>query len=129
MNKRLQECEKMVGIFLDDERIPEDVTWVDYKSNIDWIIVRNSIEFFTALDKIKPDIISFDHDIQEIAFSQSPVEITGLDILKRFAYNCIQNKQLLPICVFHTKNICGKENMYHFYKNAVKFQEQSMSEN
>ena len=129
MNKRLQECEKMVGIFLDDERIPEDVTWVDYKSNIYWIIVRNSTEFFTALDKIKPDIISFDHDIQEFAFSQRPVEITGLDILKRFVCNCIQNKQLLPMCVFHTKNICGKENMSHFYKNAVKFQEQSMSEN
>ena len=126
MSKILQKCEKMVGIFLDDERFPQDVTWVEYKSNIEWIVVRNSVEFFTTLDKVKPDIISFDHDIQEFVLNQNHVEITGLDVLKRFVFTYIQNKYQLPMCVFHTKNICGKENMKSFYENAVKFQEQSM---
>ena len=32
------------GLFLDDERNPEDVTWIKYPDNIEWIVVRDSAE-------------------------------------------------------------------------------------
>ena len=30
----------MIGVFLDDERNPEDVKWVKYPANVDWCVVR-----------------------------------------------------------------------------------------
>ena len=35
----------MRGIFLDDERNPEDVTWIKYPENVEWFIVRTVLNF------------------------------------------------------------------------------------
>jgi len=57
-----------IGIFLDDERKPEDVTWVKYEEDIEWVIVRSYSEFVSELRKLffnteNELVISFDHDL------------------------------------------------------------------
>ncbi len=50
-------------LFLDDERVPTDVTWVIIGQH-DWEIVRS---FDEAVEWVKangyPDVVSFDHDL------------------------------------------------------------------
>ena len=55
----------MKGLFLDDERNPEDVTWIDYPESIDWKVVRSYSEFFYEFHRSDFQVISFDHDIQD----------------------------------------------------------------
>ena len=58
------ESNKMKGLFLDDERVPQDVTWVVYPKNIEWTVVRSYDEFFHEFHRGQFQVISFDHDIQ-----------------------------------------------------------------
>jgi hypothetical protein len=54
-------------IFLDDERIPTDVTWAILPKTGHWHIVRNYdqfVELLKGLDEA-PTFIAFDHDLAE----------------------------------------------------------------
>lgn len=117
----------MNGLFLDDERNPEDVTWVAYPANIEWIVVRNSSEFvdkFWYLMKSGKDyIVSFDHDIQEFYGKK---ELTGYTNLKGML-NAIQYYNLtVPKCYFHTQNPVGKKNMECYYQNFIDFYDEEL---
>lgn len=113
--------EKKIGLFLDDERVVKDVTWLTYPDNIEWIVVRNSTEFFEQLHKLDPDVVSFDHDIQEFCGAD---EMTGYDIIKEMI-DIYLGVAEIPQCFFHTQNPIGKKNMEAYYLNAVKFQEEN----
>ena len=113
--------EKKIGLFLDDERVVKDVTWITYPDNIDWTIVRNSNEFFEQLQKLNPSVVSFDHDIQEF---YGAGEVTGYDIIKEMV-DIYLGVAEIPQCFFHTQNPIGKKNMEAYYFNAVKFQEEN----
>lgn len=53
----------MKHLFLDDIRMPSDVTWVDIGS-VDWDVVRSYDEAISwVLQNGFPDSISFDHDL------------------------------------------------------------------
>jgi hypothetical protein len=57
----------MINIFLDDERFPEDVTWIELPS-VEWTIVRTQEEFqqliiATGLQNVNH--ISYDNDLGE----------------------------------------------------------------
>lgn len=112
---------KKVGLFLDDLREVEDVTWLTYPDNIEWIVVRNSTDFFDQLHKLDPDVVSFDHDIQEFCGAD---EVTGYDIIKEMVDIYLSVAEI-PQCFFHTQNPIGKRNMEAYYLNAVKFQEEN----
>ena len=110
----------MRGIFLDDERSPEDVTWIKYPENVEWFIVRNSIQFFQMFRALGHGgiIVSFDHDLQ---ISNQYGEVTGYSILQTML-SYIQVTGLdIPTCYFHTKNPIGKENMEAYYRNFIDF--------
>lgn len=107
---------KKIGLFLDDIRFVEDVTWLNYPQDIEWIVVRNSVEFFHALCAYDPDVVSFDHDIQEF---EGECEITGYQILKEMVDICMGVANI-PQCFFHTQNPIGKKNMECYYNNALK---------
>ena len=56
-------------VFLDDERLPENVTWARYPEHLP-IILRNFKEFCHFADQIKEEdlanmVFSFDHDLQD----------------------------------------------------------------
>ena len=107
-----------LGLFLDDERNPEDVTWVDYPDNVDWYVVRNKNDFMIYLIKYDFDYVSFDHDIQ--CYNKNGDEITGYDCLKSFCLVLNQLYKKIPKCFFHTQNPIGKKNMESYYNNFLK---------
>lgn len=114
---------KMQGIFLDDERNPDDVTWVTYPEGVEWHVVRNAAQFIRMLTACKftgeDFIVSFDHDIQVFVNSE---EITGYDILKKMVDEQLYGNKRIPECYFHTQNPIGKKNMQMYYNNAKEYQ-------
>ena len=110
----------MIGIFLDDERNPGDVFWIDYPE-ITWSVVRTKAgfdELVQLMSVLSQDfVISFDHDIQEFHDS---VETTGYDCLKSLVDFCLDTGAKLPVSFFHTQNPVGKQNMQAYYENAKK---------
>lgn len=128
----MDKTSKTLGIFLDDERNPEDVTWIDYPDSIEWIVVRNRSQFnivvHTLLLKgiydvscIAPKIIiSFDHDIQ--CFEECDEgchEVTGYHLLKWMVDSIMDEELIPPTCYFHTKNPVGKSNMENYWRNFL----------
>lgn len=115
---------KRIGLFLDDERASADVTWVVYPQDVEWVVVRNSDEFFQQLQVLAPVVVSFDHDIQEFHRGE---ETTGYNILKEMI-DIYLGVAELPQCFFHTQNPIGKKNMECYYENALKFQMENSHE-
>lgn len=136
---------KLKGLFLDDERVPQDVTWIQYPDNIEWIIVRNMEEFADYIHNLSFDIYSFDHDLQDYweikegqvighdingavyATETTARENTGYTILQSMLYDWqmlfnFEPKHLDKVkFFFHTQNPIGKKNMESYYQNYVKF--------
>lgn len=106
----------MKGLFLDDERNPEDVKWITYPENIEWTIIRTYDEFIKEVKYNHFDILSFDHDIQD--FSKGS-ELTGYDCLK---YYCNHVGHICSITI-HSMNPIGKANMLMYWNNFVKHKE------
>ena len=113
---------KVKGLFLDDERNPEDVTWIKYPESIDWVVVRSYDEFFHEFYRADFQVISFDHDIQD--FNNRGGELTGYVVLKAMLDTFLTTPPGLytfPEQVFfHTKNLIGREHMESYWKNFCK---------
>jgi hypothetical protein len=53
-------------LFLDDERFPHNVTWLDIPRDRDYAIVRSYDEFVAYIEANGlPDYVSFDHDLAD----------------------------------------------------------------
>lgn len=53
------------NLFLDDQRTPNEVTWVDYGDVTDWVIVRSYEDFISVVrSRGAPSNVSFDHDLE-----------------------------------------------------------------
>ena len=58
-------------LFLDDERYPKQVTWVNLPL-VDWVIVRNYNEFVKKIEEDgMPVFISFDHDLADEHYNEA----------------------------------------------------------
>lgn len=110
----------MIGVFLDDERNPDDVTWLKYNQDIDWYVVRRMNDFLFRIFNMEESeyVVSFDHDIQD--YDLTGKENTGYDCLKSLVDFCLDTGAKLPVCFFHTQNPVGKQNMQAYYENAKK---------
>ena len=80
---------KLKGLFLDDERNPQDVTWVKYPKHVEWVVVRSYDEFFYEFHRGQFQVIYFDHDIQD--YNRHGVEMTGYTVLKAMIDYLIDN--------------------------------------
>jgi hypothetical protein len=111
------------SIFLDDERIPSDVTWI-ILDKIEWTIIRNYYDFVKIIEKNGlPEIISFDHDLGPVAFQKAlgisirpsnkikEEEKTGYDCAKWIINYCDRNNLQLPKYTVHSMNFIGKQNI------------------
>lgn len=60
----------MYSLFLDDERQPWDVTWVNYViDRRPWVIVRNYDQFIDHINEFGcPNFVSFDHDLADFHY-------------------------------------------------------------
>jgi hypothetical protein len=106
------------GIFLDDERWPEQVSWVQLPSDAKWTTPRMHLDFKWLISESGepfPDVISFDHDLGENTE-------TGYDCLKWLIEYCMEKRINLPECHFHTMNPVGRQNMKQLYDRAIEIQ-------
>lgn len=117
---------KLKGLFIDDERYPQDVIWINYPDNIEWTTVRSHYEFSLELayGDSDYDIYSFDHDIQ--SYDDQGNELTGYDSLKCLLSTEVMLGRFDKIKVFfHSMNPVGKKNMECYYQNYVKFMQEN----
>lgn len=114
----------MYLLFLDDERILGDVTWIDYPAYYGVYVERNVSDFmntFCSLMENGVDFeISFDHDLQD--FSRG-YELTGYTAVKMMVDTCFENGYDIPVCYYHTQNPIGRESMEAYVNNARLFSE------
>ena len=114
------------NLFIDDERMPLDVTWgsvqeqAAYRDN-EWFIARN---WEDALNLIRsfgiPSLISFDHDLGEDS------KYNGYQILQKIAAMILDGEYKLPHgfqFMVHSKNPVGAENIRSFMNNFIKYME------
>lgn len=114
-------------IFLDDERNPEDVFWINYPKNItDIYIVRTYKEFVKAVneylhkDSIEDILFSFDHDIQD--FNSDGYENTGKTCAIYLVEYMLNNPELDEVkdklsFIIHSQNPIGKQNIESYINN------------
>jgi len=102
-----------MNIFLDDERIPADVTWIKLE-DVDWVIIRSYEDFVSWLqNRGIPTRLSMDHDLG--------TDKTGQDCLRYLLDKVEEMQSEIPFITFHTQNIVGKKNMEYLYKNYKRF--------
>ena len=127
------------NLFLDDERRPEDVTWINpkegspgYDSNPLWWTVRNYKDFVRVITKHGlPSCVSFDHDIDQAHYPwNNPQgipqygkykELTGYEAAKWMCqYAADHPEQTFPVWDVHSHNPIGKENIINYITNFLK---------
>jgi hypothetical protein len=122
------------NLFLDDERNPRGVTWVELPL-VEWTIVRTYNDFVeTIQSRGVPQLVTFDHDLAEehyreyyerCRYGQQPLydqlkEKTGRDCALWLAEHCIANDIPIPLYYLHTKNPVGLMNMSSILESARK---------
>ena len=122
------------NLFLDDERFPHNVTWVE--GFIPWDlyeIVRNYGEFVAMIESFGvPRFVSFDHDLgdehyaamvreckgeQNVSYGN---EKTGLDCAKWLVEYCNARDIPFPAFNVHSMNPVGKIRILGYIDSARK---------
>lgn len=113
------------NLFLDDERVPADVTWVELPL-VNWVVATNYNEFLRLIkDNGLPARISFDHDLADEHYQEytraamcgmpfkyhSMREKTGYHCCKWLIEYCLEKNLPLPECYIHTMNPIGRANI------------------
>jgi len=129
------------NLFLDDERIPTDVTWVEIP-RVFYEVVRDYDEFVeTILTYVLPCFVTFDHDLADthyaigdrelynsyttqvgdmkMTFDYGP-EKTGFDCAKWLVEYCIDNRLTFPEYVVHSMNPVGSKRITDYIIDAKK---------
>lgn len=117
------------ALFLDDERNPNQVTWVSFPAPYyKFDIVRNYLEFVIHVRSLGvPDFVSFDHDLADVHYeamlrgsSDYGEEKTGYDCAKWLVHYCLEQGHVFPAFTVHSMNPVGKENIEKYIENASK---------
>lgn len=99
-------------LLLDDERVAEDIYWINFPYHRHEVtIVRNAAEFVAAITSQVWDVISFDNDL-------GPDEIEGYYLMKHMAMLYMDEKlgYWPEIIICHTMNSIARNNMVEFIK-------------
>lgn len=119
----------MKFLFLDDERNPEDVTWIHIGGiesiGANWSVVRNFEQAKNwVLKNGFPDVISFDHDLglEHYAGNYNDNK-TGYDFAKwLIEYDADTNTMPKDFkFTVHSMNPIGAENIRRLLKNYLRF--------
>lgn len=127
------------NLFLDDERKPVDVKWVNLPL-VHWEIARNYDQFRDIINaRGLPLRISFDHDLadehyQEYFEASHPLNLshrfryekmkekTGYECAKLLVEYCMNHKLPVPEYFVHTMNPIGRDNIINYiegYKRSL----------
>jgi hypothetical protein len=121
-------------LFLDDERLPQDVTWEPIRRDSQYTIVRSFNEFVLCIASYGvPSYVTFDHDLgdehyghglndDEIPYDKY-VKKTGYDCAKWLVNYCIDNNLKFPDYNVHSMNPVGFENILRYIETAKRVTE------
>ena len=124
---------KKYYLFLDDIRMPEDVTWVRLPE-VEWTIIRNYSEFRNIILNLGiPEFVAYDHDLADTHYGDGLhgdkidytkySEKTGYDCCQ-FLLNQCNNKGIThPPYVVHSMNPVGASNIRNIiekYNRTIK---------
>lgn len=123
------------NLFLDDERHPSQVTWVDIGFHpFQCIIVRNFEQFKHIIEEHGlPERVSFDHDLADFHYEAMIEEVngkenvdygpekTGFDCAKFLAQYCIDTSQQIPDFTVHSLNPVGRDRINQHLERAKLF--------
>ena len=108
-------------LFLDDERLPQSVTWVDLPAPPEWVIARTYTQFVAIIQKQgMPAFVTFDHDLD----SESGVvdaHKTGMDCARWLVEHCMDTGEVLPAYQVHSYNSVGKQNILGLLDGYARF--------
>ena len=126
------------NLFLDDERKPNNVTWVNLPL-VNWTIVKNFNEFANIIKtRGLPKIVSFDHDLADQHYQEyqwahddkntnkgifcynKMTEKTGFDCAKWLVEYCMAHDEFLPQYFIHTMNPIGAKNIASLFESFKK---------
>ena len=109
-------------IFLDDERVPSDVTWTEIPRVNNWMIVRSYDAFKSFIDSIEMIThVSFDHDLADIHYGGDySDEKTGFNCAKYLVDWCMDNDRPLPKWTVHSMNPVGAQNINSYLANFLR---------
>ena len=125
---------KNYNLFLDDERLPHNVTWVNLPESQHYTIVRNYNEFVDLITlRGIPRFVSYDHDLADSHYGHglrgdqipydSYKEKTGYDCAKWLVNECMINGVKHPPYIVHSMNPVGKQNIISYvesYNKSIK---------
>lgn len=135
----------MYHLFLDDERMPGHVTWVNLPSAV-YEIVRNYEEFVQTIETHGvPEFVTFDHDLADEHFKHMLEDMqlnstrqkmfgvakniidldygpekTGYECAKWLVDYCHDNGVKFPEFTVHSMNPVGTERIKQYIENAKK---------
>ena len=121
----------MYNLFLDDNRIPTHVTWVDFPRDQHYSVVRNYQEFVDLITlRGLPKFICYDHDLSDCHYGHglsgddipydSYTEKTGYDCAKWIVDYCMNKGIKHPTYVVHSMNPVGKLNIESYIESYNK---------
>lgn len=125
-------------LFLDDNRKPSEVKWLDLPP-YNWVVVKSYAEFVrTITEKGIPETISFDHDLADEHYAEYTAahdensksfgtirydhlhEKTGMECALWLAHLCIERNVPIPSYYIHTLNPIGRQNISSVLESARK---------
>ena len=109
------------NLWLDDQRLPQNVIWIDLPL-VEWTIVKNHNQFVQTIQKQGiPLRISFDHDLGDCDSNhQYNFGLTGMDCAKWLVNYCLINNINVPIYYIHSLNPVGAANILSLLKSYQK---------
>lgn len=122
------------NLFLDDERLPHNVTWANLPESQHYTIARNYNEFIDLITlRGIPRFVSYDHDLADSHYGhglrgdQIPYDIykekTGYDCAKWLVNECMIKGVKHPPYIVHSMNPVGKQNIISYvesYNKSIK---------
>ena len=120
------------NIFLDDIRVPTDVTWANIPADQHYSLVRSYKEFvdLITLRREVPKYICYDHDLADTHYGhglnnneipyESYKEKTGYDAAKWLVNYCMERGIKHPPYVVHSMNPIGKQNIESYINSYNK---------
>jgi hypothetical protein len=120
-------------LFLDDERHPRDVKWVDLPPG-PWTIARNYDMFVDIVKSLGvPSFVTFDHDLGAEAYAAVIAgkghvdysklrEKTGYHCAKWLVEHCLEHGIKIPDYEVHSMNPVGADNIRSVMESGRKVQ-------
>ena len=119
------------NLFLDDVRIPTQVTWVRIPEDQHYTVVRSYKEFVETVNLLGiPKFVCYDHDLSDAHYGDGLhgddidynkyQEKTGYDCAKFLVHECFIKGVKHPPYVVHSMNPVGAKNIISYVESYNK---------